>query len=744
MFMNTMEAVGAGLNLSSKGETPGLNLGADAEALALFASLFAMMRTPQQDGATVVPVPQEQLQSEETKSLLPAAAMLMAELAPTAHADEREVPFADMLTNDLETGEDKRGDTAGLLKLLLEARDIAAPDLQAVIPGTAKEENMITAAPARTATEMLTGAIEILKALEVRPTPSGSFQNAPGHMETPPASATMLQADLDFNGPMSADPDINGPMSADPDIIGPMSADRDFIGPMLADPDIIGPMSADPDFIGPMPVDPDFIGPMPVDPDFIGPMPVVQTPTTLAKQAVLLPANPDFIGPMPVVTPTGLRAAVGVRVLAAPSSDFIGPMPAIPSATVEQTVEASSSAPNGNGPLPAVTHTGAKALAESRLDVSATEPAELAPQMATSRTASAAEKLTGILPEPARAGIGATVVPSVLISGTTPAQIHGLNPGLNVDQEQPLKSSASHVSASEEGADKDEGFVSRRADMLTAGKDLVEKTAIQQKFSEIQNKGARMMSNATELSKGSAASTSSSVQAFAQQGYVTSQVGKMISSTSSLDVAQNAAASTASGQSGGQSGSQPGSQQFAQQMADGGMARGASDRTLLHRLNTDNAGWSEVMVKRLTADLRSGVQNVRIILEPRQLGRLNVELGVRNGQALIRIAADTQEAAKLLSGARGQLGQMLEMAGLRLAGFQATSSQASDSNLDTSQGSQGRGGEGGSDNAGRNNAGRDQDFSNKMVTAVDEHAEDSADGPAALREGETAVLSILA
>ena len=103
-----------------------------------------------------------------------------------------------------------------------------------------------------------------------------------------------------------------------------------------------------------------------------------------------------------------------------------------------------------------------------------------------------------------------------------------------------------------------------------------------------------------------------------------------------------------------------------------------------------------------------------------------------------------QEAAKLLSGARGQLGQMLEMAGLRLAGFQATGSQAGDTGLDTGQGSQGRGGEGGSDNAGRNNAGRDQDFSNKMATALDDHADDAVDGVAALREGETAVLSILA
>ena len=666
--------------------------------------------------------------------------MLMTELAPKAYVDEREVPLADMLANDFETGEDKRGDTAGLLKLLLAAHDITAPGHQAVIPGTAKDENMITAAPARTATEMLTSAIEILKALEVGATPSDSFQKAPDHMETPPASANVLQADPDFIGPMPADPDFIGPMPADPDFIGSMPADPDFIGPMLADPDFIGPMPV----VQPPATMAKHAMLLPAAPDFIGPMPVVQPPVTMAKHAMLLPAEPDSIGPMPVVTPTGQRAAVEVRVLAAPSSDFIGPMPAIPSASVVQTVNSSSSALNGTGPLTAMTRAGAKALAESRLDVSATKPSEPVPQIATSRTASTAAKVTGTLPEPARAGTGATAYPSVPSSGATPAPTHGLNPGLNVDQEQPLKSSALHVSASEEGVDKDEGFVSRRADMLTAGKDLVEKTAIQQKVSEIQNKGARMTSKATELSQGSAASTSTPMQAFAQQGSITSQLGKMISSASSLDVVQNAAMSTASGQSGGQSGGHPGSQQSAQQMADGGMARGTSDRTLLHRLNTDNAGWSEVMVKRLTADLRSGVQNVRIILEPRQLGRLNVELGVRNGQALIRIAAETQEAAKLLSGARGQLGQMLEMAGLRLAGFQATSSHISDSGLDNSQGSQGRGGEGGSDNAGRNNAGRDQDFSNKMATALDDHVDDSADGGAALREGETAVLSILA
>ena len=179
-------------------------------------------------------------------------------------------------------------------------------------------------------------------------------------------------------------------------------------------------------------------------------------------------------------------------------------------------------------------------------------------------------------------------------------------------------------------------------------------------------------------------------------------------------------------------------------MADGGLlARGSADRTLLHRLNTDNAGWSETMVKRLTADLRAGVQSVRIILEPQKLGRLNVELGLRRGKASIRISAETQDAARLLSGARGQLGQMLENAGMRLASFQATGAQT-DAGLDAGQSSQGRGGEGAGDPSDRNNAGRNQEFSNKIDAALDEPADDAVAGENALREGETAVLSILA
>ena len=101
--------------------------------------------------------------------------------------------------------------------------------------------------------------------------------------------------------------------------------------------------------------------------------------------------------------------------------------------------------------------------------------------------------------------------------------------------------------------------------------------------------------------------------------------------------------------------------------------RDLAGRVMAHRLNMEQSGWPENMVRQLDSNLRSGVQTIRIVLEPRQLGRLNVELGLRNGRAAIRVGAETAEAARRLASARGQLGAMLENAGLRLASFQTSS-----------------------------------------------------------------------
>ena len=204
---------------------------------------------------------------------------------------------------------------------------------------------------------------------------------------------------------------------------------------------------------------------------------------------------------------------------------------------------------------------------------------------------------------------------------------------------------------------------------------------------------------------------------------------------------------SAAGQSGGQAGGQNqsgqgGGQTASQGFADAQPSRDLADRTMLHRLNTANAGWSETMIKRLTSDLRSGVQTVRIILEPRHLGRLNVDLGLRNGRASIRIAAETAGAAKLLGSARGQLGQMLEQSGMRLASFQ-TSASGQDTAMDGQTGHQGDA----QSHANGKNAGSDQGFSNKLVSASGDmrHADDNPDDQGfAPRTGETAVLSVLA
>ena len=188
----------------------------------------------------------------------------------------------------------------------------------------------------------------------------------------------------------------------------------------------------------------------------------------------------------------------------------------------------------------------------------------------------------------------------------------------------------------------------------------------------------------------------------------------------------------------GQGGGHTASQGF----AEAAPSRGVAERTMLHRLNTENAGWSDNMIKRLTSDLRSGVQSVRIILEPRHLGRLNVDLGLRNGGASIRIAAETAEAASLLAGARGQLGQLFEQSGMRLASFQ-TSASGQDAGMNGNGEQQGQT----QSDANGKNAGRDQGFANKLNTEESElvQPEDNSDEQDfALRKGESAVLSILA
>ena len=647
--MNTMEALGAGPALSPKGETPGLNLGADAETLALFASLFAMMQNPQPDGAETAAsslVTQSKPDVTDSTPLLPAAAMLMASLAPSV----------EVANPDMAVSEDVPGDAAGLLKLLLAAHDIAAPDHQPAaptpVPAVAADSDLdiVPSAPPRTATEMLTGAIEILKSLGAAPA------------EDVPAVA-----------------DDALPKEPAPMVMVPPS--NDFIGPMPA----VMPSGALPAPAVKLQAGQDFIGPMPIVTHSAAIVSSSDMALEFAEHAVPVvtaPPTPDFIGPMPAVmrVATAMPAAVTTAVttaIAAPSPDFVGPMPA-----VRSTAAVSNNVPN-------------------------------------------------------------SIMPSLNAAPKT---------GRLGRVEQLVKHELPKAMMDQAGDTGDDGSVHRRAGIQTAVKGITEMAASQNKPADIQGLRQQMTQARSDVGQNAAPSNSAAIQGLVQQLASSSNGGNPLSAVNGQDSGQNlsanATASNAGGQSGnhsgGHSGGQSGGQQAAQQMVDGGPARGVADRTILHRLNTDNAGWSETMVKRLTADLRSGVQNVRIILEPRQLGRLNVELGLRNGKASIRIATETQDAARLLSGARAQLVQMFDNAGMRLASFQATGSHGGDTGLDTGQGTQNRGSEGSGDNTGRNNTGRKQNFSNNVSTTLEDHNDEHGTGDNALREGETAVLSILA
>ena len=199
-----------------------------------------------------------------------------------------------------------------------------------------------------------------------------------------------------------------------------------------------------------------------------------------------------------------------------------------------------------------------------------------------------------------------------------------------------------------------------------------------------------------------------------------------------------AAASNGGGQSSSGGGHGGGAQHQAAQAADGFGARDASARMVVHRLNTERHGWAGTMVRQLDAGLKNGTQSIRIILQPGNLGRLNVDLGLRKGAAHIRVGAESAEAAQLLKGARHHLSQMLEQSGMRLAGLQTVNIGG--------EGGPGQGGHGQQEAAGEN-GGRKQAFSNKMqqpdgVAATQTGEADAQD--LLPRAGENAVLSILA
>ena len=205
--------------------------------------------------------------------------------------------------------------------------------------------------------------------------------------------------------------------------------------------------------------------------------------------------------------------------------------------------------------------------------------------------------------------------------------------------------------------------------------------------------------------------------------------------------------SSATPQHGGQSGGNAAGQQGrdSQTPLDPGTKNAGGERVAVYRLNVQQNGWADTMVRRLQTNLQNGTGAVRIILEPRNLGRLQVTMGLHDGRASIRIATDTKQAASLLSDSRAHLAKMFEQSGLRLANMQTS---AAIINGDVGATADGGGSQMFADQQtsgqNANKDGKNSEHGNKLLSDSADAGDIEIDTTTALAPGETAVLNVLA
>ena len=205
-------------------------------------------------------------------------------------------------------------------------------------------------------------------------------------------------------------------------------------------------------------------------------------------------------------------------------------------------------------------------------------------------------------------------------------------------------------------------------------------------------------------------------------------------------------ASTTQQQGGQSNGNGSGHQaRDAQPGIDSGAKNAGGERVATYRLNVQQNGWADTMVRRLQTSLQNGSAAVQIILQPGNLGRLQVTMGLRDGRAAIRIAADTTQAAGLLRDSRAQLAQMFEQSGLRLANMQTTTAIL---NGDGGAAADGGGSQMFADQQtsgqNANKDGKNSEHGNKLLSDGADAGDIEIDTTTALAPGETAVLNVLA
>ena len=155
-------------------------------------------------------------------------------------------------------------------------------------------------------------------------------------------------------------------------------------------------------------------------------------------------------------------------------------------------------------------------------------------------------------------------------------------------------------------------------------------------------------------------------------------------SSALVDSASGASGQALNHQTGGQAGGQSGGQAGGQ---SGGQAGAKSSGGLLNNLNMlqtlDMAknNWTEMLLQRVQKGLAGGKDQLDFQLSPRNLGKMQISLVIRNDRTNIQIQTETSAAASMLSDSEAKLVQMLEASGLRLGNLNSGQSQGFGGNM---------------------------------------------------------------
>ena len=128
-------------------------------------------------------------------------------------------------------------------------------------------------------------------------------------------------------------------------------------------------------------------------------------------------------------------------------------------------------------------------------------------------------------------------------------------------------------------------------------------------------------------------------------------------------------------------GSQQNSQQNAGQSSGGsnytfGATSQVSHENIMEMLDMAQDNWAEMLLNRVQTSLAGGKEKLEFLLNPGNLGKMKVTLGLQNDRAMVQINTETAAAAALLADSEGRLAQLMESSGLKLVQLNATQGQS--------------------------------------------------------------------